>query len=322
MADEDLMTIDEEIMESIGEGDEQNTDEGTEEETTRADENADESASTASDQQSADEVGDGEQSRKPAGPQDLVDRDGNVVATGGKERRFYETAQREKGRAEGFQREVETLKGQLEAISGAGTLGTQYNLSPEEVTTGAQIISAYKENPIETIKYMLTQAQASGHNIDDLIAGGATDMDAIKQMINTSLAPLLDSHNEQVVTQENQQQAQQIYDKLMSDHPDAGIHEDTISRLMQQDNALTVEAAYFKLQNYYLQKNLDWTKDLATLQNELDTNNADRARVNTREQPPEGGVDQGNVTDTSQVADVNVSTSDIIKQAIADAGIT
>ena len=316
--DGELVTTDEAILDSIGEGDEQTTDESTSEESTGAAENTTQEASTADGKQSTDNSNDGQQQQPAAGPQDLVDAAGNVIATGGKERRFYETAKREKQRADNTARELETVKAQLSAVENSGTLGTQYSLSPEELTTGAQLISSYKNNPVETIQYMLTQAQSNGYNVDAIVSGG-TDMAAVKTMLDNALAPFTQAQQREADTQQATQRATQIYNDFSSKYPDAKIHEDSLSRLMSEDSNLNVDAAYLKLQNFYLQKGLDWTKSLATLQTEA---NAAPAKVNTPPQPPEaGGVAPNNVTDTANVADVSTSTGDIIKDAMREAGM-
>ena len=315
---EELISTDEAILDSIGEGDDQQvTDEGTSSEDTGATTDTGEEASTASGEQGT-EDGDGKDTpgKTSGGPQDLVDAQGNVIATGGKERRFYETAQREKARADTATKEVSTLQAQIEAINNAGTLGTQYSLTPEEVTTGAQLIAAYKSNPVETIQYMLTQAQASGHNID-AIGGGGLDMQAVKQMLDTALQPLVAEQNERVDTQEANDRALEVYNEFSAKHPDAAVHENSLARLLQQEPTLSPEAAYFKLRSYYLERNLDWTKSLETLQAEQNAGPS----ANTQQAVPDGNVTDARVTDTAQVADVNTSTSDIIRQAMEDAGI-
>ena len=315
---EGLINTDEAILDSIGEGDDQQvTDEGTSSEDTGATTDTGEEASTASGEQGT-EDGDGKDTpgKTSGGPQDLVDAQGNILATGGKERRFYETAQREKARADTATKEVSTLQAQIEAINNAGTLGTQYDLTPEEVTTGAQIIASYKENPVETIQYMLTQAQASGHNID-AIGGGGLDMKAVKQMLATALQPLVAEQHERVDTQEANDRALEVYNEFSAKHPDAAVHENSLARLLQQEPTLSPEAAYFKLRSYYLERNLDWTKSLETLQAEQKASPS----ANTQQAVPDGNVTDARVTDTAQVADVNTSTDDIIRQAMEDAGI-
>ena len=316
---DEILNTDEEILSSIGEGDESTTTEDVTEQDSGETTNTSESPPSTSDQQSTDGSTDEQQQQKTNGPQDLVDANGNVIATGGKERRFYETAQREKQRADQYSKEIETLKSQLEAINNAGTVGTQYNLTPEEVTTGAQIVSAWKDNPVETLQYMLTQAQSEGYNVDAIVNGGA-DMGAMKQMLDNALSPIISDRNKQIETREATEKATEIYNNFSNTHPDAAVHENSLARLLQEDNSLSVEAAYLKLQNYYLQRGLDWTKSLEQLQAEHDQ--SVKSNTNTQPQPPEGGsVPQTYVTDTAQVADVRTSTDDIIRQAMSDAGI-
>ena len=206
----------------------------------------------------------------------------------------------------------------MDAVNNAGTLGTQYSLTPEEITTGAQIIAAYKNNPVETIQYMLTQAQASGHNIDALTTGGL-DMSAVKQMLDTALQPLVSEHQERADTQAAQSRATSVYNNFMAKYPDSAVHEDTLARLLNEDTSLSPEAAYFKLQSYYARNNLDWTKSLAQLQQAATV--AATSAENTQQALPEGSIANANVTDKPQVADVNTSTDDIIRDAMAEAGI-
>lgn len=307
-----IVSTDEAILDSIGENDEPTTDEDA-----KAPETAEGEAPTTSDQQSA-EGGDDSQQKEAGGPQDLVDGQGNLIAQGGKERRFYETAQRERSRADNLEKELTTIKAQMDAVNNAGTLGTQYSLTPEEITTGAQIIAAYKNNPVETIQYMLTQAQASGHNIDALTTGGL-DMSAVKQMLDTALQPLVSEHQERVDTQAAQSRATSVYNNFMAKYPDSAVHEDTLARLLNEDTSLSPEAAYFKLQSYYARNNLDWTKSLAQLQQAATV--AATSAENTQQALPEGSIANANVTDKPQVADVNTSTDDIIRDAMAEAGI-
>lgn len=316
---EDLVSTDEAILDSIGEGDESTTDESVGEESTGTATDTTKAASPANSEQGAADSTGTERPTRTSGPQDLVDRNGNVIAAGGKERRFYETAHREKNRADQATSKVAELTAQLEAINNAGTVGTQYDLSPEEVSTGAQLIAAWKKNPVETVQYMLTQAQSMGHNVD-AIMGGGTDMGAVKQMLDSALAPLIGERQARQAQEEVYNRATEIYNEFSGRHPDAAVHEDSLARLLQNDPSLTPEAAYYKLQSWYAQTGLDWTKSLATLQQEAQ---AARPSVNTQPQPPEGGgVSPSNVTDTARVADVSTSTDDIIRQAMAEAGIT
>tara|TARA_Y100000310_G_C20567198_1_gene756115 strand:- start:62 stop:1027 length:966 start_codon:yes stop_codon:yes gene_type:complete len=320
MADEndDVVSTDEAILRNIGElEDESSSSESSDQEDTRTATDADGQTPQSGGEQSATRGNGTEQSQQASGPQDLKDANGNIIATGGKERRFYETAQREKARADAATQEAETLLSQIEAINSAGSVGKEYDLTPEEVVTGAQIIAAYKKDPVGTLQFMLTQAQGAGHNVDDIISGG-TNMGAVKQMLDTALQPLVAEQKVRLDTQEANDNAAKVYNEFISQHPDVVVHQNTIARLLQEQDNLSLEAAYHKLQNYYLRRNLDWTKSLEQLQQEAAT----RPSVNTQSQLPDGGINPANTTDEPQVADVNTSTEDIVRAAMADAGIT
>jgi len=312
------LSTDEDILNNIGEGDEPTSSEGTEEQGDTTTQAASEQTPTASGEQSP-AGGDVQQQQQPSrGPQDLVDRNGNVLARQGAERRHYETAQREKQRADNVTRELDTVKGQLEAINAAGNLGSEYSLSPQELTTGAQLISSYKTDPVGTIQFMLTQAQSSGHNIDALLGGnGGTDMNAIKQLIDNSLAPLMQEQSQRADTQAANDRATEVYNDFIGRFPDAAMHEGTLAKMLQQDTSLDPQAAYYKLQSYYAQKGLDWTKSLEQLQQEQAT----QPRQNTQQALPDGGMNPVNVTDTAPIAAANTSTDDIIREAMREAGI-
>jgi len=322
MADTELST-DEAILDAIGEGsssDESTTEEATTTSAEETQEAAPETQQADSGQSSDTSTGEQPQAQQTRGPQDLVDREGNVIARGGKERRFYEQLQVNKQQNTTLNQQVQELQGQLEAINNAGTLGTQYDLTPEELNTGAQIIKSFKEDPTATIKYLLTQAQAAGHNIDDVATGGA-DMSAIKQMVNEAVSPLVQDREQRVEAEEYQKKAAEVYNGFMSQYPDAQIHDNSLARLLESDQNLTPEAAYFKLKNFYLEKGLDFSVPLETLAQQ-EQQRQQTPEVNTQQTLPSGGnVPAQNVTDTADIADVGTSYDEIIRQSMRDAGM-
>jgi hypothetical protein len=317
MADE--QSIEDNILNSIGEGDavddeqstvtEQETQEVQSADTPPAESTPDGRTEGGSTDQQGQEV--------PRGPQDLVDREGNVVARGGKERRFYETAQKERQRADTLENEVNTLRTKVEAFEGTANLPNQYNLTPEELTTGAQLISAFKDNPVETIKYLLTEAQSAGHNIEGV--GQGTDVAALSRMLDDKLSPLTTEKQQNLEYQQRQEQATQVYNQFMSSYPDAAVHQDTLAQLLERDKSLSPEAAYFKLKSFYLEKGLDWNTPLATHEQNIQAQVA--ASENTQSSLPSGNTPADNITDATQIASVDTDMEDIIKDSMREAGI-
>ena len=239
MAEQELST-DEAILDSIGEGaslDEPTTEETTEVDTSEAQESSPEAPQAGSGQSGEAGTGGEPQQQQTRGPQDLVDREGNVIAKGGKERRFYEQLQSTKQQNGALNQQVQQLESQIKAITDAGTLGTQYELTPEELTTGAQLVKSFKDDPVNTVKYLLTQAKAAGHNLDDVATGGV-DAAAIKQMVNEAVSPLVQDRQQRVEAEQKQQKAMEVYNGFMSQYPDAQIHENSLARLLESDRNL------------------------------------------------------------------------------------
>jgi len=314
-----VLSTDEEILSSIGEGNETTTEtEEPNEATTEA--TTEESQASDSGQDTDTSTTTKLEDQQTRGPQDLIGRDGKVIAKGGTERRLYEKSERFRQEAERSSAKVAELETQLNAINAAGNLGTQYDLTPDELTTGAQMMKSFKEDPVNTVKYLLTQAQALGHNIDGIGAG--SDMASIKQMLTEALKPVTEAQKSASDTQAAQDAATKSYNDFVSTYPDAELHGNALARLLADDPQLTPEVAYYKLKNFYLEQKLDWSKPLEQLQQEAEAASSKPLDVNTQTTIPSGGnIPNQNVTDTAQVADVGTSYDDIIRESLKDAGM-
>lgn len=261
------------------------------------------------------------QDQSNRGPQDLVDGAGNIIAKGGKERRFYETAQRERMRADQVTKEFNEAKIKLEAYEKAVTIGSQLNLTPQEVTAGAQIMSSWKNDPIGTLKQMLTQAQSAGYNIEEL---QGNDMAAIQKMIADAVSPLTSKVQEEQQASVYKQEAEKQYNQFISIFPDARVHEESIARLLSEQPNLSLEAAYYKLQAFYAQRGLDWTKNLTTLELEAKQKEAANQVSNVEKETlpsGKGSVNANPLSEASTIADPNESFDDIIRATLKEAGI-
>ncbi len=321
---EDVKTTDEQILDNIGEGtsdDAQGTEgqdqgtqgstEGTETQSVTQDAISGASSNSSGTQQGKQEA---------TGPQAILDKEGKVLAPGGEQRRHFENWRRVSTQLQGANTEIDKLKSQVDAYANAGNLGTQYGLNAEELTTGAQIMKSWKETPVETIKWLLTQAQAAGHNVEGLGAG--TDTGAIKTMMETMLAPIMQEHQQRADTQRDESRALDTYNTFMQTYPDAQLHKETIAQLLAQDSSLSLEAAYFKLRSYYYEKTLDWNKPLAQLQSEAARPQPNGQASTQQQLPTSGGVSPGNVTDSTDVDGPDTTMDEIIKRAMGDAGLT
>jgi len=318
MAD-DILTTDDQILASIGEGrddsDSETTD-STAEDTSASDET---SAPTADSGGYSDES----QAQENRGPQDLVGQGGEVIARGGAERRVYERTVRENRDLQG---ELRELRAQVQAYQDGGSLGTQFNLTPDELSAGAQLMESFKQDPSATINQLLTQAQSQGINVDG-VGGHGVDMKSMQDMINNAIQPLTEARQQELDTQRRTEEATNIYNDFFDRFPDAKVHEGAVARLLEEDQSLSLDAAYYKLQSFYASRGLDWKVPLGTyIQNAREAQQSgSNGSGNTQQSVPAGGsiVPDASSTDEANLAvSADTSMSDIIRQAINESGIT
>lgn len=253
----------------------------------------------------------------PRNPGDLVDRRGNVLASAGAERRVFEKAHKYV-EAE-FKQHVSSLEAQVTALEGANTGWQTLGLTAQEAQTGAQLMAAFKKNPVDVVKYLLTEAQKSGHSIEGV--GGSANIDAFASLLDERLGPLTANHEAQVQQQQIRQEVEQEYTSFMGRYPDAVTHEDDIAALLKEDNDLSPEVAYLKLQAFAFRNGLDWTKPLgAQVQARIAT-----AKGGTQ-QPQRTGMPSGrSVNGAAPMANGTVAheatpTRDIVRNAMLAAG--
>jgi cytochrome c5 len=320
MAEEnEVLSTDEEILASIDEsmkatGDAGDIDDEPSEAPTESETSSEPSAPVDEAEDVESEAGADSTEQQPRGPQDIVDQSGTVIATGGRERRFYETAQRERQGREAAEGKLKEAEAKLQGVEAAGSIGTQLNLTNEEVVAGARIMAAYKQSPADTIKYMLTQAEASGHNIQDI--GSGTDLAAIKQMLDTQLAPFREEREAKEAEAATAAEADRIYNDFVVKYPDGVIHGDTLAQLIEKEPDLTPDAAYFKLKSFYAERGLDFSKTLQQLQEEIDA--APEEIQPSQPSLPSGRQSAGSATPTDEIVSADTTFDEIIRMAMSE----
>ena len=321
MADEDLST-DDQILSSIGEGGtDETTTESASEDTTTTEAVTDTTEATQADGDYSGGRTDQQATVPTTGPNDLVGPDGQVIAKAGAERRLYERGSKLPRDLETATSELTAAQSTIASLEAAGGLGTQYSLTADELSGAAQLMAAIKQDPVQAINYLLTQAQAAGHNVGENGSGGI-DAKALADMIDQKLQPLIGEQQVRVDTQQRSAEAEKAYNSFLTQFPDAHAHGDDIAALMESDKDLTAEAAFWKLRSFYHEKGLDWTKNLATLQRELGRQQA--AGSTTQSTLPSGNTTAENLTDTDDVVltgGANDSYDDIIRESMKDAGV-
>lgn len=198
----------------------------------------------------------------------LVDGQGQVVARAGQERRLYETAvnarngeARVRGELDTSNAKVHELETALQAYQHAAQSYTSLGLKPDQVTTALQLMSNWIKNPVATIKYMLTETQAAGHDISTL-TGGGFDPEALGKMLDARLQPITSRLEEEKRYAEASSAAANTWNGFVSAHPDAATHEEILADMLAKDKNLSLDGAFWRLHSWAVVNNLDFSQPL------------------------------------------------------------
>lgn len=196
--------------------------------------------------------------------------DGSLVASAGEARRWWERYENVNKSNKHAQAYIKRLEADLEAAANIkdtsnylNGVPAQLGLQHNEVATGLNIVAAWKKNPHEAIKFLLTEYAAMGHNVNELLGKeGGIDLNAVQTMINRAIQPIVGTHQQQQGQQQALVQAERQYNAFMAKYPDAAVHENEIASLMARDKSLTADAAFHMLKAWALEQRLDFTKPL------------------------------------------------------------
>lgn len=278
-----------------------------------------------------------QQQRLPADAKgNLVDpRTGAIIATAGDGRRWYEENRRTSYQLTQAKQQIDQINVQLQAYKEANAAATQLELQPAETLMAMQLFANYKKDPIATFKWMLTEAQAAGHNLSSIFPNGAGAFDpaAIKQMIASELAPLRQASEREQAIQQAGEEGRQETEAFYAEHPDAQMHENVLVSILQREMETlprerwaSLETHYYKLKTWALEKGLDWNRPLAPQLNG-DANATGNQQQPMGQQrpmlthgvPPTGRG--GNIQPRSNgaVASENMTSAEIVREALAEA---
>lgn len=325
MADK-LSTIEEDIerMTGVNEDKSDQNDEASNEETNESEEAADtkESDGVSSDRTGKSGKGDDNKGKKgqkadPSNTGDLFDDKGNIIARAGAERRIYEQAV---AKAKKYDTEVPTLQEKLKALEMAANY-REFGLDAASAVNAMKLFAAYTQDPAKTIKWLLTQAQAKGINIDLGQGAGGLSPEAVKGMIDEATKPIRETADREKQEQEQKAAAQKEYNDFVERFPDAVTQEGALAVLLQRNPSLSLDGAYYQLKLAFKERGLDWNKPLGEqVKNLQPKNGKDRSKPMLSGRMATG-ADELDDADDQKLASADASYDDIIRNELKRAGL-
>ena len=255
----------------------------------------------------------------------VVGPDGKVIAKAGSERRHWERARQQEQRAVAAERSVAELNqrvGQAEQIT---HWSKQLGMSPEEHMSAVRIFGWYKKEPEQALKWLLTEAQAKGYNMQAILGGeaaqGGVNMDAMRRLVQEQVQPLVERNQQEQAWQQAQQAAGNELQQFYAEFPDAAVHEDVVYNVMEQLPNLSLREAYLRVENWAIRNGLDTTRPLAP---QVEAKKAGRTLAQARRPAPNFPRGRGGQMETvtgPKGSYDEFSTNDIIRSAMRENGM-
>lgn len=269
----------------------------------------------------------------------LVNKEGVIVARQGREARYYQDAfksRQESATHQGRVREVEgrlnevigiarNLDTELKVFKGQQAQITQLGIKPEDQVLALRMFKDLNDNPVQTIKGILTRANARGITMDQLGLGaggaGAFDAKTMSELIQKQVTDALKPVNERVALTQQQEEQQRQQDQISQQA------QRDVNSFFQDNPEATRHIAVFKgLLDDPKWRGVSLSEMWARIQLNLATRRNPAQRPNGQSRTPRrGSMPQGRRApmqmDASPVADINQSYDDILVDVMDQIGI-
>lgn len=279
----------------------------------------------------------------------ILGSDGKIIATAGREARMYQdlhktrdklanlTAQSNGQVAEvtgRLQKAIEigtTVANQLAAMRDIGQLHTKAGLDDKDLRQAIDFASAYKRNPVEGLKMILTQAAANGIDLTTLgLQPGGFDtkalLDLVNNRINEAVQPIKDRNQTETAQQTRVREDQAKVDEavtvlntFLTANPEARDFLPVFQEIYKQPQFqhMTYGEVWARIQLNQLQMQRDGKLPNRGQQQQRNPQNRQQPRLpNGKGNPPNGNGRQ-NGDDLAPVSD---SYEDIVRSVLTAAG--
>lgn len=270
----------------------------------------------------------------------LVDEQGNVLATRGIERRLHTQLERTREVNRSLEQRNQELVRQLsdrEFLSGAPQ---KLGLNNDELADAMQIAAAFKASPVEGARAVLERALAAGVSlhqiIDDQFIPNVT-VAATQRLLDQRLGPLARNLKQSEDVSRVNQQAVEKGNRFLAAYPDAIHHQDVVADQMAQimeqyrgqgvelDPFVAAEKAFEKVLMFCQKHNLDISQPLGpqvqARQGQQRPGRGVPTQDRVRRPMPNGRGGEREVTSMqSRQAPTDQSYDQIVKEAMRDEG--
>lgn len=270
---------------------------------------------------------------------DIVNRQGEVIAANGKERRMFEQNLQSNNHVQSLMTTIEKLQTEL-AAPGRSSLDqfmSQNQIQQEDAQTALQFMARYRRDPLSTIRDMVAQTVAQGYTLEAIIGQDGYEGQGVGGIQTSAIQAAVQDALRSAGVGQNEQQggaadpAQTALLQFTNTYPrDVQMHEPLIAEIVRRDpnpNRFAAGVnAIRQLQTYALNNGLDYNKPLGPqIQAMRAQQPVSQQQSHQPAQIPNAGGAVPSTTPIAQqqaIAPDDMSYEDIIRAEMAAVGMT
>lgn len=261
---------------------------------------------------------------------DLVDpATGQVVATGGIERRIFEGAQRVHRENAQLQQRVTQAEQRLATTTELTRTAETLKLAPQDSVQALTLMSQFLADPVRVLEALVVEVKSKGYAIPFLESGVTPGMDtaAIQRMVDAKMAPITNQQQAASQQQELVSNARATLDGFLDQHPEGQHNLETLAEMIKGEPSLSLDQAYVKLIKWSAANGFDYSQPLkpqveAKRNAQQPAANTAQTTAPTRSAPLPNGRPTNNAAPVEErvVFDENADWMSIIRQAAKESG--
>ena len=195
---------------------------------------------------------------------ELLDKNGQVVATTRREKQLAYNLNRAQYAANQASRQLRQMQQHMQHYQAIDNVMKQNNLSPQMVQEALQLRAMAEKDPITAVRDVVARVLATGVTMEQLFGTDAVpniDARIITNELDRRLGPVEQKARAEQQAQQLNERAQEQMERFIADHPHAETHGVEISGLVQ-NHGLSPERAYFELRSWVERRGFDFTSPL------------------------------------------------------------
>lgn len=261
----------------------------------------------------------------------IVDKDGNVIAASRNERREMYNFNRLRLAADKISQHRDQLLRENQQLREIREMPGRLGLNMDQVSEAMEFRAKLERDPVATVRDIVARVMGNGYTMEQLFgadAPGYINSQLVSRQLDDRLRPL----TERFATEQREERIRDNAHRAMTDfleqHEHADVHGDAIAHIVQTNEGMTPEKAYYELRLWAQTNGFDFSKPLREqVAAHLEQRNGNGGGQRQQQQPPRraapstpgglrapNGVPQVSARENSYAAP-DASYRDIVAQA-------